>query len=141
MEKNNDKIKSRSKRRAPVLIHVSASHQISFGTQAPHILWSLAVIRVGVDVARQTKLFYIVLTPQKHALHQSCSSEYYDSIFCIFFSSGPFNVLTVRQYRASLCNFLLDNFYRPIKRTAQENTTLFRSYALNQMFGHRLDDP
>ena len=52
----------------------------------------------------QTKLFYIVLTPQKHALHQSCSSECYDSIFCIFLS-GPLYVLTVRQRRASLCNF------------------------------------
>ena len=34
---------------------ISASHQVSLGTQTPHIL-SLAVIRVGVDVARQKKL-------------------------------------------------------------------------------------
>ena len=53
---------------------ISASHQVSLGTQSPQIL-SLAVIRVGVDVARKTKLCHIVLTLQKHALHQSCSSE------------------------------------------------------------------
>ena len=72
------------------------------GTQTPHIL-SLAVIRVGVDVARQMKLSYIVLTLQKHALHQSCSSEYYDNnlIFHMFVASCPLFVLTVRQCRAS----------------------------------------
>ena len=57
-----------------LLRFISANIQVSFGTQAAHIL-SPAVIRVGVDVARKTKLFYIVLTLQKHALHQSCSSE------------------------------------------------------------------
>ena len=71
-----------------------------FGHKNPHIL-SLAVIRVGVDVARQAKLSYtcIVLTLQKHALHQSCSSEYYDNnlIFHIFVASCPLFVLTVRQ--------------------------------------------
>ena len=76
---------------------ISANHQGSFGTQAPHIL-SLAVIRVGVDVARQTKLSYIVLTLQKHALHQSCSSEYYDNnlIFHICDSVGRHNAITIR---------------------------------------------
>ena len=79
---------------------ISASHQVSLGTQTPHIL-SLAVKRVGVDVARQTKLSYLVLTHQKHALHRSCSSEYNDNnlIFYIFVSSCF--VLTVRQCRAS----------------------------------------
>ena len=32
---------------------------------------------------------------------KACSTP----IFCIFFSSGPLYVLTVRQCRASLCNF------------------------------------
>ena len=56
-----------------------------FGHAGP----TLAVVRVGVDVARQTKLSCIVLTLQKHALHQSRSSEYYDNnlIFHIFVSS------------------------------------------------------
>ena len=72
------------------------------GTQTPHTL-SLAVIRGGVGVARQTKLSYIVLTLQKHALHQSCSIEYYDNnlISHIFDASCPFFVLTVWQCRAS----------------------------------------
>ena len=42
---------------------------IQVGTQAPHIL-SAVVIRVGVNVAIKTELSYIVLTLQKHALHQ-----------------------------------------------------------------------
>ena len=67
---------------------ISASHQVSLGTQTPHIL-SLAVIRVGVDVPRQTKLSYFVLTLQKHALHQSCSSEYYDNNLIFTFSLHP----------------------------------------------------
>ena len=81
---------------------MSASHQVSLGTQTLHIL-SLAVIRVGLDVARQTTLSYIVLTLQKHALHQPCSSEYYDnnSIIQIFVASCPLFVLTVWQCRAS----------------------------------------
>ena len=39
----------------------------------------------------------------KHALQQSCSSEYYDNnlIFQIFVASCPLFVLTVRQCRAS----------------------------------------
>ena len=45
--------------------------QVSFDTQAPHIhVLSAVVIRVGVNVAIKTELFYIVLTLQKHALHQ-----------------------------------------------------------------------
>ena len=71
---------------------ISASHQVSLGTQTPHIL-SLAVIRVGVDVARQTKLSYIDLTLQKHALHQSCRSE------------SPLYVLTVRPTFNASINF------------------------------------
>ena len=49
------------------------------------------------------ELSYIVLTLQKHALHQSCSSEYYDNnlIFNIFVSSCSLFMLTVRQRRSS----------------------------------------
>ena len=52
-----------------LLRFISVIIQVSFGTQAPHIL-SAVVIRVGVNVAIKTELFYIVLTLQKHALHQ-----------------------------------------------------------------------
>ena len=52
-----------------LLRFISVIIQVFFGTQAPHIL-SAAVIRVGVNVAIKTELFYIVLTLQKHALHQ-----------------------------------------------------------------------
>ena len=88
----------------------SASHQVSLGTQAPHIL-SLAVIRVGVDVARQAKLSYIALTLQKHALHQFCRSEYFDNnlFFHIFVSSCPLFVLTVRQCRRHNANTIRVN--------------------------------
>ena len=70
-----------------------------FGHTSP----TLAVIRVVVDVARQTKLSYIVLTLQKHALHQYCSSEYYDNnlIFHNFVSSCSLFMLSVRQRWAS----------------------------------------
>ena len=77
-----------------LLRFISASHQVSLGTQTPHIL-SLAVIKLGVDVARQSKLYYIVLTLQKHPLHQFCSSENYNNSlnFHIFFASCPLFVL------------------------------------------------
>ena len=67
-----------------------------FGHTSP----TLAVVREGVDVTRQTKFSYIVLTLQKHALHQSCSSEYYDNtlIFHIFVSSCSFRANCVAVY-------------------------------------------
>ena len=76
--------------------------QVSFGTQAPHIL-SPAVIRVGVDVARKMKLsYYIVLTLQKHALHQSTAVVGKIRFnFYIFVSFCPLFVLSVRQCGAS----------------------------------------
>ena len=52
-----------------LLRFISVIIQVSFCTQAPHIL-SAVVIRVGVNVAIKTELFYIVLTLKKHALHQ-----------------------------------------------------------------------
>ena len=53
---------------------------------------------------RQTdEVIFIVLTLEKHALDQSCSSEYYNNnlIFHIFVASCPLFVVTVRQCRAS----------------------------------------
>ena len=100
---------------------ISVSHQVSLGTQSIGHILSLAVIRVCVDVARQTKLYFIVLALQKHALHQSCNSEYYDnnSIFHIFVASCPLFVLIVRQCRASYCKYTKGKLYRPIKRIVQ----------------------
>ena len=77
-----------------LLRFISVIIQVSFGTQAPHIL-SAVVIRVGVNVAIKTELFYIVLT-----LKKACSTPI-RLIFYIFVSPCPFFVLSVRQCRAS----------------------------------------
>ena len=58
-----------------------------FGHPNPaHIVTSCHKSGRGCRQARQTKLSYIVLTLQKHALHQCCSSEYYDNkLFFLYF--------------------------------------------------------
>ena len=60
--------------------------------------------------------------------------------FHIFIASCSLFVLTVRQCRASYCNYLKGKLHRPIKRIVQvkHNSVLILRI---KMFGHRLDDP
>ena len=67
------------------------------------VLYVLCFTRPRYQVSVYRTIGPLVLTLQKHVLHQSCSSEYYDNnlIFHIFVASCPLFVLTVRQCRAS----------------------------------------